>query len=182
MATEQIQYDPCNDYYERLGVPSHASLPEIQRAYRAAVKTFHPDTGGDPSGREIMAVYHAYDVLGDPFKRAHYNCSRNRHGRPPTYDGAHLTRPRDRSPGRWMSAAAGIALALVAGISLLAATIAGLREGFSTRAGTRDSEAPAQLHKTEPGRPTVISFGYATPFEPGGSGGKDHAPGAAGPD
>jgi DnaJ-class molecular chaperone len=66
------------DPYDALGVKADASQDEIKRAYRKLAKKYHPDsTGGDRAKenrfKEITA---AYDVLGDPDKRAQYDAMR----------------------------------------------------------------------------------------------------------
>ncbi len=76
MSLEQVQYNPCNDYYRRLGVHSHATQEEILHAYRKAVKKHHPDVGGEPTGREIKAIYEAYTRAmksGNPNALVAYN-------------------------------------------------------------------------------------------------------------
>lgn len=69
------------DPYRVLGVPPDATRDEIARAYRQLVRGSHPDLqGGDPAApgrfREITG---AYEVLGDPARRAHYD---RQHPRP----------------------------------------------------------------------------------------------------
>lgn len=62
------------DYYTILGVPSSASHSEIKRAFRKLAIRYHPDK--NPSA-EATPLFHdineAYDVLGDPEKRALYD-------------------------------------------------------------------------------------------------------------
>lgn len=66
--------DP-KDPYAILGVSRESSADEIKRAYRRLAKEHHPDRNrGDKSAelrfKEIQA---AYDVLGDPERRAQYD-------------------------------------------------------------------------------------------------------------
>jgi len=59
------------DYYTTLGVDKHATQTEIKKAYRRLANTHHPDKGGDQSKFKDISV--AYDTLGDPEKRSHYD-------------------------------------------------------------------------------------------------------------
>ena len=59
--------------YEVLGVSDEASLTEIKTAHREAVKTHHPDAGGDPE--RFIRAQRAYHVLSDPERRARYDRS-----------------------------------------------------------------------------------------------------------
>ena len=54
--------------YETLGVNRDASTDEIKRAYRKLASQHHPDKGGDTA--RFQEIQTAYDVLGDPQKRA----------------------------------------------------------------------------------------------------------------
>ena len=169
MLRGQIEYDPCNDYYEALNVASQASPADILRAYRRAVKKHHPDAGGDPSGRAVRIVYAAYSVLGDRYKRGHYNCSRDRYGRPAS---------RPRSParaagtpplGQWIRKAAAITLSVIAGALLLVAATAGLRPfRMQGPPQTRHDDAPATgvTAQADSRTPQAVAFEYATPLEP----------------
>ena len=62
------------DYYRLLGVPRHASTPEIRRAYRRLARRHHPDRNRRPDGPErFRALADAYAVLNDPARRARYD-------------------------------------------------------------------------------------------------------------
>jgi DnaJ-class molecular chaperone len=63
------------DYYDILGVPKTSSADEIKSAYRKLARKFHPDaTKNDPKLTErFKEAQEAYDVLGDPAKRANYD-------------------------------------------------------------------------------------------------------------
>ncbi|GAA0471518.1 cytochrome c biogenesis protein [Paractinoplanes deccanensis] len=65
------------DYYEVLGVHRSASQAEIQRAYRALARRFHPDlnreTGAETRFKQITE---AYNILSDERKRAMYDLDR----------------------------------------------------------------------------------------------------------
>jgi len=65
------------DYYNVLGIQKGASEDEIKKAYRAAVKKYHPDSA--PEGEKAAAeekfkeINEAYTVLGDAEKKARYD-------------------------------------------------------------------------------------------------------------
>jgi molecular chaperone DnaJ len=72
---QQIDFDPGVDYYKALGVGEKATADEIKRAYRKLAKECHPDsTGGDKAKESrFKDISNAYDVLGEPKKRALYD-------------------------------------------------------------------------------------------------------------
>lgn len=62
------------DLYEVLGVAADATPAEITSAYRALARRLHPDVNADADdGERFKDVTAAYDVLGDPDKRAEYD-------------------------------------------------------------------------------------------------------------
>ena len=63
------------DIYEVLGVGRSASEQEIKQAYRKLARQYHPDVNPGDRGAEekFKEVTDAYDVLGDPEKRARYD-------------------------------------------------------------------------------------------------------------
>lgn len=62
------------DYYTILGVSKDASQEEIQRAYRALARQYHPDMNKEPGAEDkFKDIGEAYEVLKDPEKRAKYD-------------------------------------------------------------------------------------------------------------
>src|SRR6266852_4204858 len=67
-------------YYDLLGVPPQAPPEQIRAAYRTLVQLFHPDRLAHlkPESRlfaeeRLKALNRAYEVLGDPARRAAYD-------------------------------------------------------------------------------------------------------------
>ncbi|HEX9593873.1 MAG TPA: J domain-containing protein [bacterium] len=63
------------DLYADLGVKRDASSEEIKRAYRRLARKFHPDVnpGNRRAEERFKKIARAYDILGDPEKRAQYD-------------------------------------------------------------------------------------------------------------
>ena len=63
------------DYYEVLGINKGASEDEIKKAYRKTAKKYHPDLHPDDPVAEakFKECNEAYEVLGDPQKKARYD-------------------------------------------------------------------------------------------------------------
>ena len=62
------------DYYGLLGIGFDASDDELRRAWREAVKRWHPDTNRSPDAHRMMAsVNEAWEVLGNAQRRAEYD-------------------------------------------------------------------------------------------------------------
>ena len=63
------------DPYRTLGVKKDASQDEIQKAYRRLAKKLHPDLnpGNKKAEEEFKTISAAYDLLGDPEKRARFD-------------------------------------------------------------------------------------------------------------
>ncbi|MBP6628670.1 MAG: J domain-containing protein [Kofleriaceae bacterium] len=80
-----LDFDPAVDHYKVLGVESKASIDDIKKAYRKLAKANHPDsTGGDKTKEQrFKQISNAYEVLGDPKKRAQYDAIRAGGGRMP---------------------------------------------------------------------------------------------------
>ena len=62
------------DLYGVLGMPPFATTAELRDAYRRLVQVHHPDRGGNPWA--FHRVAQAYEVLGDPTRRAKYDAQR----------------------------------------------------------------------------------------------------------
>ena len=61
-------------YYEILGVEKNVTPAELKKAYRVLAKKYHPDISKEPDAEErFQEIAHAYDVLSDEEKKAHYD-------------------------------------------------------------------------------------------------------------
>ncbi len=77
------------DFYDTLGVPKSASVEQIKKAYRQKARAHHPDMhSGDEAkakNAEIFkAINQAFEVLGDPEKKARYDVQGYWGRRPPS--------------------------------------------------------------------------------------------------
>ncbi len=63
------------DYYKIMGIGKDTPQKDIKAAYKKRAKQFHPDLHpDDPKAKaKFQALNEAYDVLGDPEKRARYD-------------------------------------------------------------------------------------------------------------
>lgn len=63
------------NYYEILGVTKDASESDIKKSYRKLAMEYHPDRNPDDKSAEekFKDVAEAYDVLGNPEKKARYD-------------------------------------------------------------------------------------------------------------
>lgn len=62
------------DFYELLGVAPDADSDQIDDAFRAQVRIWHPDTNPDPAApARMVALNEAQAVLGDPTRRAGFD-------------------------------------------------------------------------------------------------------------
>ena len=62
------------DYYETLGVPRHAELDQIKKAYRKLARSYHPDVSKAPDAEaRFKDAAEAYAILKDAGKRAAYD-------------------------------------------------------------------------------------------------------------
>jgi molecular chaperone DnaJ len=63
------------DYYEILGVARNATETELKKSYRRLAMKYHPDRnpGDDQAEARFKEAKEAYEILGDPRKRAAYD-------------------------------------------------------------------------------------------------------------
>lgn len=73
----------ADNFYSVLGVPETATQEEIKKAFRKLAVKYHPDKNRDNKEAEekFKQINEAYDVLGDPKKRAEYDEMRRNFGR-----------------------------------------------------------------------------------------------------
>jgi curved DNA-binding protein CbpA len=71
--------DPALDAYKTLQVDSEADPEVIQAAYRRLAQKWHPDVAsGQAAEDRMVAINRAWEVLGDPARRAEYDLERAR--------------------------------------------------------------------------------------------------------
>lgn len=62
------------DHYAVLGVRRDAGPQEISRAYRALMRSHHPDMDNGPAPEgELLRIMQAFNILRDPQRRAAYD-------------------------------------------------------------------------------------------------------------
>ncbi|GAB4333371.1 MAG: DnaJ C-terminal domain-containing protein [Desulfobulbaceae bacterium] len=62
------------DYYKILGIKRDASQDEVKQAYRRLARKYHPDVNKEADAEaRFKEIGEAYEVLGDPEKRAAYD-------------------------------------------------------------------------------------------------------------
>jgi hypothetical protein len=59
------------DPHAVLGLDPDASMEEVQRAYRALAKRFHPDRAGEGAGELMISINAAYDMLRERLEEGH---------------------------------------------------------------------------------------------------------------
>jgi curved DNA-binding protein CbpA len=130
---------PVPDLYQLLGVPREASREEITQAWRRRARAEHPDAhpaDADAPGR-FRVLAGAWQVLGDPERRAAYDRALARERQPATpvpAAGVKVTvrRPAGRPDGR--------SLVRVPGPPLRAGPVQVEGPGLTSSAGGRDEE------------------------------------------
>ena len=65
--------DEVPDYYEILQISPNADSETVQRVYRLLARRFHPDNRESGSEARFREVRKAFEVLGDPARRAAYD-------------------------------------------------------------------------------------------------------------
>jgi curved DNA-binding protein CbpA len=103
MAAAEQEGGPVPDLYQLLGVPPDASGGDITRAWRRRAASEHPDRRPSDAAApaRFRALLEAYQVLGDPARRAAYDQSRRDRPGPSAgaaagpAAGASARRPRD---------------------------------------------------------------------------------------
>jgi curved DNA-binding protein CbpA len=74
--TQRRTMDVNSDYYEVLQVHRSASQEVIRAAYRTLAQRYHPDSAGPSAMPRMIEVNAAYEILGDPTRRAAYDRER----------------------------------------------------------------------------------------------------------
>lgn len=70
-------------YYSVLGIPPTATEQAIRQAYRRKAKELHPDRNSAPdAGERFKTLGHAYEILGNPTRRAEYDSKTEPNDRP----------------------------------------------------------------------------------------------------
>ena len=113
------------DYYAVLGIERTASAEDVRAAYRRAARASHPDLhpGDQTAAERFKLVQLAYDVLGDPARRAEYDAPRFLPPASPTSNRA-WRRPDPSEP---------VSLARELGETVRAIRVVARRSGFGRR-------------------------------------------------
>lgn len=96
-----------SNHYEILGISPVATQAEIKQAYRRLVKRFHPDKNlraAVSSHDQIAQINAAYEVLGDPHHRQHYDNRLSLGAAPRQWPGSDCPSADGSTPGypfRW---------------------------------------------------------------------------------
>ena len=64
------------DYYKTLEVQPTASMEEIRRSYHRLARLHHPDLNQQALDIHIKRLNQAYEIIGNPAKRARYDAQR----------------------------------------------------------------------------------------------------------
>ena len=65
----------ANDPYAELSLPRSATADEVRKAFRKLAKQYHPDAnpGNNAAEERFKRISAAFDILGDPAKRARFD-------------------------------------------------------------------------------------------------------------
>ena len=88
---------PIPDYYAFLQVPPTATQSEIERSYHHLARQFHPDLNQQALDKHIKLLNEAYEVLGNPSKRALYDAQRRKAQERRTVDQQALRREQEQA-------------------------------------------------------------------------------------
>ena len=61
------------NHYESLEVSTSASFETVERVFRYLAKRYHPDSADHGDIQKFAKIADAYEVLGDPEKRANFD-------------------------------------------------------------------------------------------------------------
>jgi curved DNA-binding protein CbpA len=64
------------DYYKILEVQPTASMEEVKRSYHRLARLHHPDLNQQALDIHIKRLNQAYEIIGNPAKRARYDAQR----------------------------------------------------------------------------------------------------------
>lgn len=70
---EDFTMQPFADHYEIMQISPNADLDTIHRVYRILAQRLHPDNQETGSSENFRALTEAYQILGDPEKRAAFD-------------------------------------------------------------------------------------------------------------
>jgi hypothetical protein len=137
MTPLQPRSDP-EGFYALLGVPASAPQDAIALAFRQKARLLHPDVPGTGNTAAFVAIRQAYDVVGNPSRRAAYDLAARRAaletlevgeiepGPPLTMAPAPMRHPRlsDLPIGLWIGAVLVICVGVVEAALHLSADVA----------------------------------------------------------
>ena len=80
--------DEFVDYYELMQISQNAEMQTVQRVYRMLAARYHPDNPETGDTDKFVLLKQAYDVLGDPERRAAYDalCDKERNQPMPVFE------------------------------------------------------------------------------------------------
>lgn len=64
-------------YYQILGVRKNCTLKTLKAAYKKMSQKLHPDKNKEDTTKAFQELKHAYEVIKDPKRRAHYDKTGN---------------------------------------------------------------------------------------------------------